>query len=146
MLVTAFLASNIFQAVAPVLAEGTAGGTSINNTATSTYEDPNNPGTTINATSNTVTVTVAKVAGVTVTGSGVTDKTNPGGQVKDGDQLYYTYTVTNVGNNPGKFRVPNLVTVTGPGTAGTVQINYDDSNPNGWTDISGSEVMSLQKS
>jgi hypothetical protein len=49
--------------VLPALSAGTAAGTNISNTATATYNDPNNPGTTLDAQSNTVTVTVAEVAG-----------------------------------------------------------------------------------
>jgi len=140
LVATALLTGGIFQLIAPALADGTAAGTQINNTATATYQDPNNPGTTINATSNTVQVIVAKVAGITVTGSGITDTTNSGGQVKIGDNLYYNYSVTNVGNDKTLFRIPNLVTVTGPGTAGTVQISYDGGTT--WISISGSEVIS----
>ncbi|WP_298916361.1 hypothetical protein [uncultured Nostoc sp.] len=114
LVATALLTSSLFQFIAPVLADGTAGGQSISNTATATYEDPNAPGTTINATSNTVTVTVAEVAGITVTASGVTD--NNGGSVAVGDLLTYTYTLTNVGNDPTKFHIPNQATTTGPGT------------------------------
>ncbi len=51
LVATALLTSSLFQFIAPVLADGTAGGQSISNTATATYEDPNAPGTTINATS-----------------------------------------------------------------------------------------------
>jgi hypothetical protein len=98
LVATALLTGSLFQFLAPVLADGTTAGTSISNTATATYEDPNSPGTTINATSNTVVVTVAEVAGITVTGSGVTD--NNGGTVGVGDLLTYTYTLTNVGNDP----------------------------------------------
>ncbi|MEH2078817.1 MAG: hypothetical protein V7K89_02015 [Nostoc sp.] len=124
LVVTALLTGSLFQFLAPVLADGTTAGTSISNTATATYEDPNNPGTTINATSNTVVVTVAEVAGITVTGSGVTD--NNGGNVAVGDLLIYTYTLTNVGNDPTKFHIPNQATTTGPGTvSGTL--------PNGGT-------------
>lgn len=72
LIAATLVVNGIFQFVAPVLAEGTSAGTSISNTATATYEDPNNPGTTINTTSNTVVVTVAEVAGITVTGAGTT--------------------------------------------------------------------------
>ncbi|MFN6530303.1 hypothetical protein [Nostoc sp. ChiSLP03a] len=124
LVATALLTGSLFQFLAPVLADGTTAGTSISNTATATYEDPNSPGTTINATSNTVVVTVAEVAGITVTGSGVTD--NNGGNVAVGDLLIYTYTLTNVGNDPTKFHIPNQATTTGPGTvSGTL--------PNGGT-------------
>ncbi|OYD93792.1 hypothetical protein CDG76_17610 [Nostoc sp. 'Peltigera membranacea cyanobiont' 210A] len=124
LVATSLLTGSFFQFLAPVLADGTTAGTSISNTATATYEDPNSPGTTINATSNTVVVTVAEVAGITVTGSGVTD--NNGGNVAVGDLLIYTYSLTNVGNDPTKFHIPNQATTTGPGTvSGTL--------PNGGT-------------
>ncbi|MCC5611459.1 hypothetical protein LC612_33135 [Nostoc sp. CHAB 5834] len=118
LVATALLTSSLFQFIAPVLAEGTAGGQPISNTATATYEDPNAPGTTINSTSNTVTVTVAEVAGITVTASGVTD--NNGGTAGVNDLLTYTYTLTNVGNDATKFHIPNQATTTGPGTVSGV--------------------------
>ncbi|MEI1373440.1 hypothetical protein PQG02_06230 [Nostoc sp. UHCC 0926] len=118
LVATALLTGSLFQFIAPVLADGTAGGQAISNTATATYEDPNAPGTSINATSNTVTVTVAEVAGITVTASGVTD--NNGGSVAINDLLTYTYTLTNVGNDPTKFHIPNQATTTGPGTVSGV--------------------------
>lgn len=131
LVATALLTSSLFQFIAPVLADGTAGGQSISNTATATYEDPNAPGTTINATSNTVTVTVAEVAGITVTGSGVID--NNGGSVAVNDLLTYTYTLTNVGNDPTKFHIPNQATTTGPGTVSGVL----PADKNGATPASG---------
>ncbi|MEH2278461.1 MAG: hypothetical protein V7K40_27700 [Nostoc sp.] len=131
LVATALLTGSLFQFIAPVLADGTAGGQAISNTATATYEDPNAPGTTINATSNTVTVTVAEVAGITVTASGVTD--NNGGSVAVSDLLTYTYTLTNVGNDPTKFHIPNQATTTGPGTVSGVLPN----DKNGATPASG---------
>lgn len=134
-LIATTLLNSIFQ-LAPVLAEGTQAGQSISNTATATYEDPNNPGTTINTTSNTVTVTVAEVAGVTVTNSGTSFKTdsNSDGKINIGDTIYYNYTVTNVGNDPTKLRIPDQPAVTGPGQLnGKVQISYDGGNT--WQDV-----------
>ena len=128
LVATALLTSSLFQFIAPVLADGTAGGQAISNTATATYEDPNAPGTTINATSNTVTVTVAEVAGITVTASGVTD--NNGGSVAINDLLTYTYTLTNVGNDPTKFHIPNQATTTGPGTvSGVLPVDKNNVTP-----------------
>ncbi len=125
----------------PAFADGTNAGTSISNTAVSTYEDVNVPGTTINSSSNTVVVQVAEVAGITVTASGTTIKTdvNNNGKVNAGDTVNYTYTVTNVGNDPTQFRIPNLATVTGPGVAGTLEISYNGGTT--WTPITGSEVI-----
>jgi hypothetical protein len=137
--VTAVLVANsLFQFVAPVLAEGTVAGQSISNTATATYEDPLDPGTKINTTSNTVVVTVAEVAGITVTASGITDST-PATPVSVGDTVNYTYTITNVGNDPTKFRIPNLAKVTGPGVAGTLEVSTDGGTT--FTPISGSELI-----
>jgi hypothetical protein len=130
--------SGLVSLVLPVLADGTVAGTSISNTANATYEDPNAPGTTIDSTSNTVTVTVAEVAGLTVTASGVTD-TN-GGVVQVGDQLLYTYTLTNVGNDPTQFRVPNLASSTGPATvSGNLEVSADGGTT--WTPITGTELI-----
>ncbi|MBF2062817.1 MAG: hypothetical protein IGS39_00045 [Calothrix sp. C42_A2020_038] len=134
----ALIANGIFQFIAPVLAEGTKAGESISNTATGTYEDPLDPGTKINTTSNTVVVTVAEVAGITVTASGVTDST-PTTPVAVGDTINYTYTVTNVGNDPTRFRIPNLARVTGPGTAGNLEYSKDGGAT--WIPISGSELI-----
>lgn len=140
LIATALLAGGIFQLARPVLAEGTAAGTTISNTATATYEDPNNPNVKINATSNTVTVTVAEVAGITVTASGTSIgiDTNNDGKANVGDTLYYDYTITNVGNDPTKFRIPNLATVSGPGT---VSGNLLVDTGSGFIAISGGELI-----
>lgn len=53
LLAATLLISGTLPLAAPVLADGTAAGAQISNTATATYQDPNNPGTTLNATSNT---------------------------------------------------------------------------------------------
>ncbi|BAZ42620.1 hypothetical protein NIES4101_85890 [Calothrix sp. NIES-4101] len=144
LVATALITNGIFQFVAPVIAEGTKAGESISNTATATYEDPLDPNTKINTTSNTVTVTVAEVAGITVTASGTTFQTdvNNNSQANVGDTLYYNYTVTNVGNDPTKFRIPEAVKVTGPGQAGKPEYSLDGGTPGSWTPISGSEYIS----
>ena len=104
----------------PTLASGTTAGTAISNTAAATYTDPNNPGQTLNATSNTVSVTVAEVAGLTVAAAGATDVAGHA-QPLPGDVVNYDYTVTNVGNDPTQVVVPGSAVVTGPGAAGTLQ-------------------------
>lgn len=107
----------------PAQAAGTAANTVISNTASATYNDPNNAGTTLNATSNTVTVTVAEVAGITV-GAAVTDPAHPS-NILPGDVVNYDFTVTNIGNAPNTFALPGTATVTGNGTAGTLVYSTD---------------------
>ncbi|MBD2194168.1 MULTISPECIES: beta strand repeat-containing protein [Calothrix] len=128
LVATALLSNGVFQFVAPVLAEGTAAGQSISNTATATYEDPNNPNVPINSTSNTVTVTVAEVTGISVTPAGIEDST-AGTSPQVGDVLTYKFAVINVGNDPTKFNIPTAVTLTqstaGAGTVGTIEYSID---------------------
>ena len=111
LIATAFIANGFFPFVAPALAEGTKAGQTISNTATATYNDPNNPNTTLNTTSNPVVVTVAEVAGITISNVGVVDST-PADVIKVGDTLTYTFAIKNVGNDPTRFRIPNLATTT----------------------------------
>ncbi|MCS6812340.1 MAG: hypothetical protein NZ772_02010 [Cyanobacteria bacterium] len=132
------ITSGVLRAVLPSLAQ-TAAGTPINNQATGTYEDPANPGIPIGTQSNTVTVTVAEVAGITVTGGGVTD-TTPGTPVSPGDLLRYDFVVTNVGNDPTRFRIPNTAAISGPATiAGNLQVSFDGGTT--FTDIVGTELI-----
>ncbi len=123
LVATGLLTAGFCQFIAPVLADGTTAGTAISNTATATYEDPNAPGSPINSTSNIVTVSVAEVAGITLTGSGIANQTTPGGSVQVGNVLVYTFTITNVGNDLTKFQIPNVATTTGPGTVAGVLPN-----------------------
>lgn len=126
------VANGVFQFIAPVLAEGTAANQEINNTATATYEDED--GNEINATSNTVTVTVAEVAGITVEGVEIPFKdggdANQDGNYNATDEFYFIYDVTNVGNDPTKFKIPDKPVIDGPGTlTGNAEI-FDGTNWN----------------
>ena len=103
----------------------TAAGTTINNTATGTYVDPNNPGSPINTTSNTVTATVAEVAGVTNVPSGTTDIN--GGSVTVNDGLDYSFLITNVGNDSSAFHIPTTATIVG-GSLGTTGASIPPAN------------------
>lgn len=123
LLATTLLVGGALSISTATLADGTSAGTTISNTATATYEDLNAPGTTINATSNTVNVTVAEVAGVTATPLAINDVN--GGTVLPNDVLNYDYRISNVGNDPTRFFIPGSATVTGPGTAGTLQYSLD---------------------
>ncbi|MDJ0692940.1 hypothetical protein [Mastigocoleus sp. MO_188.B34] len=141
LIAATLVVNGIFQFVAPVLSEGTSAGTSISNTATATYEDPNNPGTTINTTSNTVVVTVAEVAGITVTAAGTTLQNDVDGDsaADAGDTVYFNYTVTNVGNDPTQFRIPNLASTTGPATV-SGNLEYSTDGGTTWTEITATEA------
>lgn len=110
----------------------TQAGTQISNTATATYQDPNDPNTTLQATSNTVVVQVAEVAGITNVPVGVYEA--PSGQggtpstpILPGDTVYFDFRVTNVGNDPTTFFIPGLANITGPVASQTVQVSYDNN-------------------
>ncbi len=123
----------------PVFAAGTPAGTPIENRATGSFEDPQNPGIPIEVESNTVTITVAEVAGITVQPSGVSD-TDGDDRIDVGDLLYFQYQVTNVGNDPTRFSIPNSANITGPGTvAGNLEISTDGGQT--WVPITGTELI-----
>jgi len=114
LLAAAFAVAGFFHMVGAVVAAGTAAGTDITNTATATYEDDN--GTSINATSNTVTIQVAEVAGLTAVPSGFND-TNAGA-IEGNDILQYNFTVTNTGNDATDVFIP------GTGNIGTQNFTF----------------------
>ena len=84
---------------APALGQATTGGTQINNQASATYSDGTNS---YSVTSNTVTVTVANVAGLVITPDGGSVPTVVAGQTS----VDFTFTVTNSGNFPTQVRFP----------------------------------------
>jgi hypothetical protein len=116
LLTATLLIGGTFNLVAPAIAAGTAAGTNISNTATGTYLDPSDTtNTPINTTSNTVTITVAEVAGIDVSANSQPSNASPGGN------LTYDYKITNSGNDPTKFVLPTKATLSGSGAAsGTV--------------------------
>ena len=129
----------------PLLASAqnaTAAGTPIINRATGTYEDPSQPGITIDTTSNTVTVTVAEVAGITVTDGGTTDST-PLTPILGTDTITYAFLITNVGNDTTSILIPAPV-ITGPATL-TGTITYDiDANGDGTFELLGQTLIAAQ--
>jgi hypothetical protein len=120
LLAATLLVSGMTALAAPAFADGTAAGTSIDNTATATYDNPDDPLNPFNATSNTVKVTVTEVAGVTVTGLSTIDVN--GGVVAPNDIVNYEFKVTNVGNDTTEFFIPSTTVVSANATAGAVQI------------------------
>jgi hypothetical protein len=111
----------------------TAGGTAIQNTATATYSDGTNS---YNATSNTVTVTVANVSGLTITPDSGTNPAVVAGQTG----VKFTFRVTNTGNFSDQVRFlasGQSIQLTGPGavTAAVIDVNGDGNVDAGDTNI-----------
>lgn len=104
--IAAILAGGLLQPFLPVYALGTLAGEQISNTATATYKEDPASSTTIDATSNTITVTVAEVAGVVAVPSGFAD--GNGGTVASGDPLEFTFDITNIGNAPTNLFIPGI--------------------------------------
>ena len=121
LIISGLLTAGLFHIVPKVIA-ATAAGTSISNTATATYTDPNVPGTTLNSTSNTVTVTVAEVAGISVTPAGTIDNTTNNPAVLPGDELLFDFTIANIGNDSTTFYLPSAATVSANATLSQVEI------------------------
>lgn len=102
----------------------TAGGTVISNQASATYSDGTNSYSTI---SNTVTVTVSLVSGLTITPDAGTNPTNP--TVVAGETLVvYNFTVTNTGNFTDQVRfAAGSARVNAPNTVSRAVIDVDGS-------------------
>lgn len=139
--------------VLPVLAASPAPGTVIENQATGSYIDPTD-NSEKEIESNTVKVTVAEVAGITVVGSGITEAPSSvsgagtyqgNGSINTGDIVYFQYTITNVGNDPTQFFIPGSPSsITGGTLQSSIQIiEYDPDGSSGATaptDLSASPV------
>ncbi|MBV8855595.1 MAG: hypothetical protein JOZ02_01420 [Acidobacteria bacterium] len=119
---------------APALGQATSGGTTISNQAAATYSDGTNS---YSVTSNTVTVTVANVAGLTITPDGGSVPTVVAGQTN----VDFTFTVTNSGNFPTQVRFPALgsaIVTSGPITVTQAVIDVTGNGLGaGDTDILG---------
>lgn len=106
-------------------AQQTAADTQIQNQATATYSDGN--GNTFNTVSNTVTITVAKVAGLVITPDGQSNSSVVPGQTN----VSFTFRVTNVGNFTDQVRFlanGNSLRVVGPATLSTAVISGANTN------------------
>ena len=114
----------LWLAAAPALGQTTSGGTSIVNQASATYSDGTNSYT---ANSNPVTVTVANVAGLTITPDGGSVPTVVSGQTG----VDFTFTVTNSGNFPTQVRFPASGAAIGLSGTATVTQAVIDVNGNG---------------
>lgn len=112
VIASALAIGGVFNLVGIVLAEGTAAGTQISNTATATYRDPD--GTPQTSTSNTVVVEVAEIAGITVVNTSAQELTPDADPPGPGEQLEFIFEVTNVGNDETDISLPAVADFTGP--------------------------------
>src|SRR5215212_6854224 len=121
-------------------AQATSGGTQIQNRASATYSDGTNS---YSVNSNTVTVTVANVAGLTITPDGGSVPTVVAGQTN----VDFTFTVTNSGNFPTQVRFPALgagIVTSGPVTVTQAVIDVTGNGLGaGDTDILGNGAAVL---
>ena len=114
LLVTAALLLGSFFALTKAVLADPAPPGNIDNTATGSFTGETS-GITGTVISNTVTLTVREVAGITVQPQSIADAPagvpnagpNQGASgINTGDVVYFDFTVTNVGNDPTKFFIP----------------------------------------
>ena len=123
------IAGGLFHMADSAFALGTAATTQIDNQATATYQSGAN---TLNAVSNTVSVIVSPIAGVTVVNDQIVDL--DGNAVEAGDVVSYYFTVTNVGNYQNVIRIPTAVDVTNLDADG-------DNLPDATVDVTGTTYL-----
>ncbi|KPQ33797.1 MAG: conserved repeat domain [Phormidesmis priestleyi Ana] len=123
------------SAIAWADANSPAPGTVIQNQATGSFSDPDSG--IRNIESNIVEVTVAEVAGITVTATGFTEApsnvANAGPNQGDSvinteDVVYFTFEITNVGNDPTQFFIPDNASITNGSLNGPIQIIAYDTD------------------
>src|SRR5436190_18065876 len=110
----------MLSSVSARMADASSAGTVISNRAEATYEDGS--GVSYNAVSETVTITIAAVAGVVVT----PDETAPSNTIAPHDQVTRQFRVCNTGNNPDTFTLTALE-VTAPVSVSAIYFDTDNS-------------------
>ena len=126
----ALVAASLFQFSMPVFAAGTEAGTVLRNTATGSYED--DEGKTYTIDSNTVEVTVAKVAGITNQIHAFNDETADADNtsVLTGDTVSFEFEITNVGNDVSNIFIPDIGDIATKGLdTGSLVIEVSEINP-----------------
>lgn len=129
-------------ALALALTDSPAPGTVIQNQATGSFTDPDTG--TRNVESNIVEITVLEISGITVTPAGATEAPsgvagegpNQGdGTINTEDVVYFTFTITNIGNDPTQFFVPDNANITNGSLSGPIQILAYDTDGNSETTL-----------
>ena len=138
LVATLLMGTGLLQLVPPVIAQTVplpAANSEISNTATATYTDPaDTTNTPINTVSNTVTVTVAKIAGIVVKEVNFTQP-NTTDAFKPGETVYSNFEVTNTGNDGVQFKISKLADVSTNVTFTKVQYNTGTVTAPVWTDV-----------
>jgi uncharacterized repeat protein (TIGR01451 family) len=147
------LFSSVLLTLPPSTLALTQAGTIIRNKAVGVFEDPDN-GNQTPVLSNEVTVTVAEIAGITVENSGVIEApsgvNNAGpnqgdGSIATGDVVYFLFTISNVGNDPTQFFLPDTLSALSGGVqAGNIQIatyDADGTGPIASTDLTSANIF-----
>ncbi len=104
----------------------------IDNQATSVYQDPTDPSKPLTAVSETISIFIQEVAGITVKAIDITRQ--DGGNISDvvtGTVLFYNYEVQNIGTDTTRFFVPDQAQVNSIGTLQKLQ--YFDGQA--WQDV-----------
>ena len=118
----------------------TPAGTTIQNQASATFEDLS--GNTYTATSNAVTTIVLPVFGVSVLPDGTVAAPGMVGTAIPGQTVYYSYNLTNTGNDDDTYSIAPIIDAATTMTLGLGDINiYHDVNGNGVLD-GGEPVIS----
>ncbi len=109
----ALAAASLFHFSLPVFSIGTTAGTELVNSATATYDDQNNNA--YDVTSNEVTVTVGKIAGITnvpIDFKKIPNTTDPDIQestaILPGDEVSFDFEITNIGNDATDIFIPEI--------------------------------------
>ncbi len=121
----ALLSSSLGWLVLPSWATPLAG-TPVENQATGSYVDTLNSES-VTAESNIVKIVVGEVAGISISPNSFS------GTVSAGNTVYFSYVITNIGNDATQFYIPENAKVTGSGVQnGSIQItgyNLNGSTP-----------------
>ncbi|BAY82189.1 hypothetical protein NIES267_16680 [Calothrix parasitica NIES-267] len=137
LIVAALFSSSSLLPMFPVLAASPAPATVIDNQATGSFTDPNDGNTEVQIESNVVQVEVAEVAGITISQAALPEEAPSGvsgaganqgnGDINPDDIIYFTYKITNVGNDPTQFFIPDAPSSVNNGSLnGNIEIiEYD---------------------
>ncbi|MEH2325190.1 MAG: GEVED domain-containing protein [Nostoc sp.] len=135
LLIGALLLGGSSLAGLSVFAASPTPGTVIENQATGSYIDESD-NSTQTLVSDKVTVTVGEVTGITVTPANTPSAIS-------GVVVNFDFTITNVGNDPTQFFIPDAPSAITGGTAGTLKIvayDSDGSGPAAAVDLTGNNI------